>query len=170
MVGFFSYKALKNEKLTSVQYLKKRALRLLPTFWICLTCTTIVLNVTGTNHIGIKQFVLNAFLVNRFVNVPFVDGVYWYMLILAAFTVLIAIAKAVRDLDKRIVFYVSYTICFVGCGLVNRFVHSFPSIVSFALFEYVNKCLIGLFIAFLHHNKNAEMKKILQGGYCLQYS
>ena len=165
MVGFFSYKSIKKKDATAQDYLKNRLLRLLPTFWLCLIITTLVLTISGTSHILLKQFVLNALLINRFFNVPFVDGVYWYLLIVLVFTAFVTLALAVKGFNRRITLYVLYVTAFVILGVINQYVHALPKIISFALFEYVNKCFIGLFLAFLYYEgKNVDAK--YSGGYC----
>lgn len=162
MVGFFSYKELIKDETGFVQYIVKRAIRLLPTFWLCLIITSIVLVCTGTTNVSLKQFVLNAVLLNRFFNIPFVDGVYWYMLVLVAFTCFVAVAKLLKQFNRRIYLYVAYTVLFVLVGFINRFVRQIPTIISFAAFEYINKCLIGLVLAFIaFKRKDTERRYII---------
>ena len=158
MVGFFSYKAIENE-LSVTHYLRNRFIRLLPTFWLCLSVTTLVLTISGTKHISVKQFILNALMVNRFFSEPFVDGAHWYMLIVLVFTLFIAIALSVKEFHKRTLLYVLYTAAFVLLGVSNTFIYPFPKIVAFVLFEYVNKCFIGLFLAFLYHKRKTVSKQ-----------
>lgn len=146
MVGFFSYNSLVSSK-TFISYLKKRFFRLYPTFLLCLSITTLVLKFSGTNNISIKQYLLNAVLINRFVNVPFVDGAYWYLLIVVLFTLIISVCK-ILNVKLRICLYAIYTIIFIILGLLNRFIYSIPEILSFAFLEYINKCFLGLFIAY----------------------
>ncbi|NLB75738.1 MAG: acyltransferase [Crenarchaeota archaeon] len=166
MVGFFSYKTIKKGQ-SATSYLKSRLIRLLPTFWLCLIITSLVLIISGTSRVSAKQFVLNAFLINRFLNVPFVDGVYWYMLIVLVFTAFITVALILKSSQKRTILYALYTVAFVGLGLMNRFIHPVPGLVSFALFEYLNKCFIGLFLAFLYYEaKTITPKMKWGGGYC----
>ncbi|MCR4766631.1 MAG: acyltransferase [Saccharofermentans sp.] len=159
MVGYFSYKPL-NKNQSSFDYLKSRLIRLLPTFWVCLIFTSLVLTITGTNRVSVKQFILNAFLINRFFNVSFVDGAYWYMIIVLVFTVIISTALLIKSFQKRTLIFLVYTFSFVIFGIINRYIYSIPGILSFALFEYLNKCFIGLFLAFLYFEWNTRTAKI----------
>ena len=158
MVGFFSYKSIK-KNLSPVSYLKNRLLRLFPTFWLCLIITSMVLTISGTSRVSVKQFLMNAFLINRFLNVPFVDGVYWYMIIVLVFTAFITFTLFYKESQKRTILYVLYTATYVIFGFLNRFVHTVPKVISFALFEYLNKCFIGLFLAFLYFEGKEQIAK-----------
>ncbi|MBR5093669.1 MAG: acyltransferase [Oscillospiraceae bacterium] len=144
MNGSLSYRSLKDDELSSLHYLKKRAVRLVPTYWLCLTVTSIVLTMTGTSVVSPKQFLLNAILANRVFKVPFVDGVYWYLLILLVFTVFITVAKWLRTPGRKKTLFILYGVAFLGFGLYNRVLHPFPEILAFALFQYLNKCLVGV--------------------------
>jgi peptidoglycan/LPS O-acetylase OafA/YrhL len=162
--GFFSYKSIRNDKLSPWQYLMKRAKRLLPTFWLCLIITSAVTVITKFADISVKQFILNFFLINRFVNVPFVDGAYWYMLIIVAFTVFVFLGKCLKDERKRSILYALYTIVYLLFGIVDHFVRKLPTVFSFALFDYINKCLVGLLIAYLWNYKGKLSTKNKVGG------
>lgn len=149
MNGALAYRSLKDSTLSPLQYLKKRAVRLLPTFWLCLTITSLVLSLTGTAEISLKQYLLNAVLLNRVFNVPFVDGVYWYMLIVLIFTFFLAFAKCLRRPERTAGLFLLYGIAFLAFGVYNRFFGKFPELLSFAVFQYLNKCLVGVVFGWL---------------------
>lgn len=161
MVGYFSLRSAANDTVSAGQYLKKRILRLMPTFWLCLTITSLVLICTKTETITIKRFLLNAILLNRFFGVPFVDGAYWYMLIIVIFTAFMTVAKLLGKPALRSSLYAAYGAVFLLCGAVNRFVRPFPVVVSFGFFEYVNRCLVGLLIAYLFKNQKTAVSREL---------
>ncbi len=165
MVGYFSLRSVTSAELSAGKYLKKRLLRLMPTFWLCLIITSAVLMLTKTELITVKRFALNALLINRFFGVPFVDGVYWYMLILGVFTAFLTLAKLLRRPARRTALYIAYTAAFLLCGVIHRFIRPFPTVISFALFEYINRCLIGLLIAYVYKNqKTAAVRQLAAAG------
>ena len=55
----------------------KRFLRLFPLFWVCLIMTTLVVNIAGTPHIGLRQFLGNTTMIHELLGITPVDNSYW---------------------------------------------------------------------------------------------
>lgn len=61
------------------RFLVSRFVRLWPTFFICLTITTLVINHFGEGAWSVSawRWLVNFSMVSAYVGVPYVDGVYW---------------------------------------------------------------------------------------------
>ncbi|HEX3539307.1 MAG TPA: acyltransferase [Acidimicrobiales bacterium] len=54
-----------------------RIVRLYPAYWACVTLTFLVINMAGTRHIPVSDYVVNMTMLEGFVLHPLVDAVYW---------------------------------------------------------------------------------------------
>jgi peptidoglycan/LPS O-acetylase OafA/YrhL len=62
---------------SAVAFLVARGIRLYPAFIICLLVTVTTIYCTGHGLLPIKQIIANATILNDYLKVPNVDGVYW---------------------------------------------------------------------------------------------
>ena len=143
MVGYFSFYSLENTN-GAFTYVKKRILRLTPTFWVACTITTLVLTISGFNNINFIQYLFNMLLVNRFVGIPFIYGAYWYMIILIVYIAFSFIYILSKPYNKLLI--LSYIVLTFSLGIVNIYLYTLPSLISFLLFQYVNKIIIGFIL------------------------
>ena len=166
LTGYFSYHSLVDNRSDSLSFLKKRVIRLCPAFWICLVIASVVLTISGRAEITPKQFLLNAFLINRIFGVPSVDGAYWYMMILMIFTVNLGVLIPFSNKVKNVYFIVYGCLMFIG-GITNLAFKFVPELVVWALFKYINKCYFGLILAYVFDKDRG--KTVKQKILCLFY-
>lgn len=69
--------------------------RLWPTYLICMTLTFIVTSIAylPKRTVAFGDYLVNIFLINRFFNVPYVDGAHWYLSILITLFLIIAVLR-----------------------------------------------------------------------------
>jgi len=74
-------------------FLRSRFLRLYPAYWFCCTVSFILTYVFINHifHLTFARYLLNMSMLNGFVGVGFVDGVYWTLLVELKFYLLILI-------------------------------------------------------------------------------
>ncbi|WP_205503789.1 acyltransferase family protein [Rufibacter psychrotolerans] len=89
--GFVGYN-LVTARPTVSDYFKKRFLRLVPTFWLCVSITFLMFLVYRINYgmpLGslLVQYLTNLTFVNYYLKIPYLDGVYWTLLIEVLFYV-----------------------------------------------------------------------------------
>lgn len=79
--GFVIFASAKNR--TSSQFFISRATRILPTFWVCMTLTSIVILIEPTNQISLTlaKYIANFFLIYSHIGQEPVDGVYWTLVV-----------------------------------------------------------------------------------------
>lgn len=65
-----------------LKFLSNRILRLMPAFWGCMTISLLLITSLGeTNVLDIKLWFANLFLLPQVFGQPFVDGVYWTLVL-----------------------------------------------------------------------------------------
>jgi peptidoglycan/LPS O-acetylase OafA/YrhL len=79
--GFVIYLTIDKSK-SPKEFLLKRFVRLYPTYWVCITITTLVLIFLKQNQWipTVKQFLVNFSMCQELVNVDSIDRVYWSLL------------------------------------------------------------------------------------------
>ena len=65
------------DRRTATEFLISRVARLYPAFWIGLIFTTLVVFCLGGKVISVSQFFANATMLNDYLGIANVDGVYW---------------------------------------------------------------------------------------------
>lgn len=80
MSGFLAGPSLVKGKTSPGRFIRKKALRFYPVYWVAMTVTTIVLVFFYREEaISLTQYAANLTMVSQLFRVPFVDGVYWSM-------------------------------------------------------------------------------------------
>jgi len=79
--GFVIYLTV-NKSEDALDFLKRRFIRLYPTFWVCLLITLGVEAFTGyfINEISVKDILMNFTMFHQFFGFEHVDGAYWSLL------------------------------------------------------------------------------------------
>jgi peptidoglycan/LPS O-acetylase OafA/YrhL len=54
-----------------------RMVRLYPAYWACVTATFLVLNMAGSRHVPVADYVVNMSMLEGFLVHPLIDAVYW---------------------------------------------------------------------------------------------
>lgn len=64
-----------------ITFIVKKIKRLWPTYAIAITICFVLTHIIGLpgRTVGIKEFFLNIFLINGFINIPYVDSAHWYI-------------------------------------------------------------------------------------------
>ncbi|WP_210486200.1 acyltransferase family protein [Rufibacter aurantiacus] len=93
--GFVGYNLLRSNP-SVVEYCLKRFLRLIPMFWICASLTFGCMFLYNLKHgvpVGalVTQYFYNLAFLNYFQDIPFLDGVYWTLLVEVLFYALLAV-------------------------------------------------------------------------------
>lgn len=76
--GFVIAFSSNNKSLTD--FFAGRFSRLFPAYWVGVSLTTIVIILLGDQigaHVGLSQFLINLTMLQQFLGVPHIDGVYW---------------------------------------------------------------------------------------------
>jgi peptidoglycan/LPS O-acetylase OafA/YrhL len=65
-----------------LRFMSNRILRLMPAFWICMTVSFLLIALLdGTNILNLKLWFANLLLLPQTLGQPFVDGVYWTLVL-----------------------------------------------------------------------------------------
>lgn len=137
--GYTILLSLKNKSLKD--YLVSRVLRLYPSFWVAVTLTTLITLLLGGEryHISLIQYLINLTMLNGFVYIESVDGVYWFMYYILKFYFLLAVI-----LGLRLIKYQEYL---VGLWLLFAIVIKFfdiPKLAFFLIPEYASLLIAGI--------------------------
>lgn len=77
LTGFFTIYTLKMGS-SSIQFVWKRVKRLYPAYWICIVITSVIMALFLPEYLrDIKTIIVNLTMLQNFVGVTNVDGVYW---------------------------------------------------------------------------------------------
>ncbi|MBK1859690.1 acyltransferase family protein [Cerasicoccus arenae] len=90
--GFVIPLSLRRKSMPDFVY--GRFIRLYPVYWICVifTAICIVLNPSLNAEVGISDFLINFTMVQGYLNVPYIDSVYWTLQYELAFYLIIAVS------------------------------------------------------------------------------
>jgi len=69
--------AMSADNRSAWKFLVSRVTRLYPAYWICLTITILVAITFGNNNFSFYEMLSNYTLLNDYLGIPDVDGVYW---------------------------------------------------------------------------------------------
>lgn len=82
-------------------FVVSRIVRLYPAFWICCSATfAFSLFFSGMRHVTAREYLLNLTMLGGFIGVPFVDSVYWSLLVEIRFYVLVLLILAIRQMHR----------------------------------------------------------------------
>lgn len=89
------------ERRTPIQFLISRTARLYPAFWIGIFFTATILWLFSSRPVGISQLLINLTMLNDYLGIANIDGVYW-------------------TLQVELKFYACIFLL-LACGLLNRY-------------------------------------------------
>ena len=105
---------------SSLQFLKKRFVRLYPTFWICLLITLVTIWITKSQSIHpmfdrpIIDILFNFTMFHELLKLHHVDGAYWSLLPELLFYLLMASLFFIKKVDKVLQYNIALLIiCFI---------------------------------------------------------
>ena len=89
--GFVILMSVQNKTLS--EFIKSRFLRLYPTYWICLLITYFTIQIAGSELFSSSLFglIANSTMLNGFIRIPYVDSVYWSLLVEMKFYIVISV-------------------------------------------------------------------------------
>lgn len=65
-----------------LKFMSNRILRLMPAFWSCMTISLLLITILSDTHVlNIELWLANLFLLPQAFGLPFVDGVYWTLVL-----------------------------------------------------------------------------------------
>ncbi|WP_237742357.1 acyltransferase family protein [Gayadomonas joobiniege] len=93
--GFVILMSLQNKSVS--QFALARAIRLYPPFWVCVSITSLFIYLSSDIRFAfdLSQYLFNMTMLAGVFYVPYIDGVYWTLLIELKFYVLVACVLAI---------------------------------------------------------------------------
>ena len=78
------------------KFVVSRLVRLYPAYWVCVTLTFVMILAVGAPRFGATfgQYLANLTMLNEFVHIPSIDGVYWSLAVELKFYALVALVLA----------------------------------------------------------------------------
>lgn len=136
LTGFFSIYYLNSQKIDVS--LRRKALRLYPTYWICVSLTFVIcyffLKERSTSF---SVFLVNLTMFQSFISIPSVDGAYWTLAYDLIFYTFIAIISSNKILYSKIDIILCLWLIFsIGFSII------FPWNTSFFLFKVLKRVFI----------------------------
>lgn len=158
ITGYYLVDFERDEKSFSIgRYLKSRLLKLWPLYVISITVTAIVVHLfyLPERMSTWADWLLNLLFINGFIGTPYVDGAHWYMTTLVAVTMVMAIAKKIKQ-EKSPLFYIAW----MGVTLISSFL-DIPYVVSLIGGSYAGIISISVALRFVSQKKKETTKKSL---------
>ena len=113
LTGFLTIYALKMDS-SPIQFVWKRAKRLYPAYWICIVITSIVMGLFLPENLrDIKTILINLTMLQNFVGVTNVDGVYWTLSFELIFYFYVAVLLLIKTRSLKLI----RNIAFVWIGI-----------------------------------------------------
>lgn len=81
------------EKYSFKKFIKKKILRLYPSYLLCMTITFVAVQIWGLEgrNTSFLDYILNATMINGFINSKYVDGAHWYITYLIIFYIIVGL-------------------------------------------------------------------------------
>ena len=94
--GFVILMSVQNKTLS--EFIKSRFLRLYPTYWLCLLITYFTIQIAGNElfNISLYELIMNSTMFNGFLQIQYVDSVYWSLLVEMKFYIVISVFIVLR--------------------------------------------------------------------------
>lgn len=152
--GYVIFFSIKDKKATS--FLKSRLKRLYPTYWIAIIFTSFFAYLWGQGtemSVTLKQVIINFSMLQQFLGVPNVDGVYWtlfYEIIFYGVVFLILLFGNIKILLRFLVLWPIFI------GVSNLFGYGF-----FIFNLYFSFFIIGAMFALLKNRNISQNITIL---------
>lgn len=147
--GYVIFFSLKNKSATS--FMKSRLKRLYPTYWIAIIFTTFFAYLWGQGTdmaVTLKQVIINFSMLQQFIGVQNVDGVYWTLFYEIIFYAIVFLILLFGDFKKLLAFLVIWPILIIAANVFSN---------GFLIFNlYFSFFVIGAMFALL---KNGHIKK-----------
>lgn len=147
--GYVIFISLKNRDAAS--FMKSRLKRLYPTYWIAIIFTAFFAYLWGQGtdmEVTLKQVLVNFTMLQQFVGVQNVDGVYWTLFYEIVFYAIVFLILLFGDFKKLLAFLVVWPILIIAANIFNN---------GFLIFNlYFSFFVMGAMFALL---KNKHIKR-----------
>lgn len=159
--GFVIFMSLERSPNTK-SFLLSRFARLFPGYWVCVTLTTLVLLFSGIpdQHVTLLEYAVNLTMLQRFVYVAPVDGVYWTLAVeLVFYGIILAIVRCGGT--RRMVVVGSVWLCLQWlCVLSEVLGLKIPSMLKLLLLLQFAHCFVAgtMFFELYRNNRNRSCK------------
>jgi peptidoglycan/LPS O-acetylase OafA/YrhL len=96
-----------------------RIVRLYPAYWVCCTVTFLSILALGNGRFdaGFRQYLANLTMLNEFVGIPSIDGVYWSLAVELTFYAMVAAVLLLRQLPRIELFLAAWLILALAMDL-----------------------------------------------------
>lgn len=147
-----------NRSSDALDFVKKRFIRLFPTFWICLLSTLIIECITGyfIKDLSIGDILMNFAMFGQFFGFKYVDGSYWSLLPELLFYLLIAVLMIIKKIKS---YYLINAILLV-IGIVHLF-SPIPILGKLLTIHYILLFMIGIAFYRIYNEINDNWDYIL---------
>jgi len=90
------------------KFIVSRVVRLYPAFWACCTITFLAIIFFGRGHFtaSLRQYLVNMTMLNEFLNVTSIDGVYWSLAVEMRFYALVAVLLVIKKIHRAELFLI----------------------------------------------------------------
>jgi peptidoglycan/LPS O-acetylase OafA/YrhL len=154
------------QKKTLSEFIKSRFLRLYPTYWLCLLITYFSTQISGNELFSVSrlELIANGTMFNGFVKIPYVDSVYWSLLVEMKFYIIIAFFIFVRkniklSEDSFISLYLLMSLVFVTGVFSESFLFKIAN--YFFAFRY-NHFFISGMLFYQIYRGGIDRRKFIQ--------
>lgn len=161
--GYFSVRCIKGGGLVS--YLKKKAIRLYPAYWVSIIITFIITSLfLPARAVSIWEMLFNFTMLESFVGVGLVDGAYWTLaneIILYAFIALVVVI--LKKKNKMPLFCSLWLLCLFLFSLINIENLFFSALGKLIAAQYGHMFIVGISLFYLEKNESGELNKYVSG-------
>lgn len=142
-----------------INYVVKKIIRLWPTYAITITICFVLTHIIGLpgRTVGIKEFILNIFFINGFINVPYVDSAHWYITALIGCIFVYAIIGLLPQKDKWKALVLTEILCTIISVLLDYVICDsvvFHIVLALLGGKHLTMLIMGSAVRCLEENKN----------------
>ena len=154
------------QKNSVFDFIKSRVVRLYPAYWVCVCITFIVVYFFGNTFtsVGVYNWIVNMTMLNSFIGIPSVDGVYWSLHVELIFYFLIIIylilkKKFTKLKDDHLI--IVWLLISLSQLVIDYDSHYFLKLIRFVfIFKYSSFFIAGM-LFFKIYKTNLKMYKYL---------
>lgn len=149
------------QETTLRSFLIARFTRLYPCFWLCIAFSLPLLAYAGKTH-DLKTIVANASMVGGLMDIPYINDVYWTLLVELKFYFLVGVLLFLRQADR----IESWLVGWLVLCLVHTQISLHPALASLLIIPYAPLFIAGC-VFYLIHSKGWTAKRLaLIAGCC----
>ncbi len=171
--GFLSFYTAKSD-FNFRNYLKTKAIRLYPVYWICMIITIVIcLMFLPKYSVSIKDFLINLTMLTELFKGKYVDGAYWTLLRELIFYVLIGIIFKLNLKNKMHYFSLVWILMLIAMHFISANHHNL--VITF--FNYLLICkyghhfILGIMVYFIVNSRSIKefIVPIINCLFCIIY-